>query len=62
MEGDEAFQRPATAGGKNPLTEIGDKLCPEDDKNGICNGHGTCQLGMCFVLLRYGVSNILQSD
>ena len=59
MEGDEAFQRPASVGGENPLVEIGDKLCPEDDNMAICSGHGTCILGMCLILLRYGPSNIL---
>jgi len=49
LEGKE--QGPPSPGKENPLIEIGDKLCPEDETNGMCSGKGTCKLGMCFVLL-----------
>ena len=64
MEGDEAFQRPASVGGENPLVEIGDKLCPEDDNSAICSGHGTCKLGMSYCVMMsktyYKVINIVK--
>ena len=51
MEGDEDFQGPAGPGKENPLIAIGDKLCPEDEEENICSGHGTCKLGMGLLLL-----------
>ena len=58
MEGDEEFHGPAGPGKENPLVEIGDKVCPEDDKENICSGHGTCKLGMCLLLFHNDVRTL----
>ena len=55
MEGDEEFHGAAGPGKENPLVEIGDKLCPEDEQENICSGHGTCKLGKCLSLLHNDV-------